>query len=152
MYGLGLGVTTKSSELEIGRKDLAAAMYGELGKLMHKFQNDPLQIQRFWQMSLLRDSGKDIVLYNDIAASNTDNILSGGIEDETQLEFSNPGNTRLKYFATDSPTGTNGMGVEVGPGETIVKKIIEIGPAGSQYLNVTNLDSVNMGSWRVKVL
>lgn len=147
-----MGVTTKSSELEISRKQVASVMFGGLGKLMHKYRNDPAQIQRFWQMSLLRDTGRDLVLLDDFAGANTENVLSGGFDDETQFEFSDPGNTRIKYFVTDSATGLNGGGVELNPGETIVKKASEIGPAGSRFLNVTNLDPVNEGKWRVKML
>lgn len=45
-----------SDELEQQRKKLAAALYGNLGRLMDKFQDDPSQVERFFDLSLLRRS------------------------------------------------------------------------------------------------
>ncbi len=147
-----MGVSTGSGDVETARVNSAVQMYFTLGTLMAKFKNTPLEIERFWQMSLLRSAGGDIILTGDIAGGDTDNILSGGFDDTTEFEITNTGTTLLKFCTGTSPSDTSAAGVELIKGATVTKTALELGTAGNTFLNVKNLDATNQGSWKVKVL
>jgi hypothetical protein len=147
-----MGVSTGSGDVETARINSAVQMYFTLGTLMAKFKDDPSQIERFWQMSLLRSTGGDIILTDNIAGGDTDNILSGGFDDTTEFEITNTGTTLLKFCTGTSPSDTSAVGVELIKGATVTKTALELGVAGYTFLNVKNLDATNQGSWKVKVL
>jgi len=52
-------VEKASDALEKLRKAMTAMMYGNLGRLMDKFMDGPLVIDRFFELQLIRETGKD---------------------------------------------------------------------------------------------
>jgi hypothetical protein len=147
-----MGVSSGSNDVETARINCAVQMYFNLGTLMAKFKTDPLQIERFWQLSLLRTAGGELILTGDIAGGDTDNILSGGFDDTIQFEIKNTGTTSLKFCTGTSASDTSAAGVELDKGVSITKTALELGNPGNTFLNVQNLSASNEGSWRVKVL
>jgi len=52
-------VEKTSDELEKMRKAMMIMMYGNLGRLMDKYMDGPLVIDRFFELQLIRETGKD---------------------------------------------------------------------------------------------
>ena len=54
------GLVEKATDaLEQQRKAMTAMMYGNLGRLMDKFMDDPLVIDRFFELQLIRETGSE---------------------------------------------------------------------------------------------
>ena len=54
------GLVEKATDaLEEQRKTMTAMMYGNLGRLMDKFMDGPLVIDSFFELQLIRETGKD---------------------------------------------------------------------------------------------
>lgn len=147
-----MDVATKSQLVETARVNCSNQMYFNVGKLMAKYKTDPIQIERFWQLDLLRATGGDLILEGDIAGGDTDNILAGGFDDTTVFEITNTGTTNLRFFTATSPTATSTTGLDLAPGTSATKTALELGTSGNTFLNVTNLDANNQGSWKVEVV
>lgn len=145
-------VGASSDDLEEARLAVAVMFYGNLGVLMDKFKDNPLMITRFWQLSLFRDTNGDVIMEETIGGGDIMLILSGGFDDTTKFEISNPGLTPLRFFTDVNPTGDTGTGLVLNPNETRTVVATDMGHAGNTILKVINLDGINEGTWRVKVL
>jgi len=148
-------VKQKSTLLEIARVATAKMMYGNLGALMDKFQDDPKQIERFFDLEAIRYTGPETndTIEGPIAGGNSANLISGVTDPNTEWLFANPGVAVLAYFTSPTADGvyTSG-GIKVNPGESITKRASELGGAENTFLNVTNLDAENQGYYSVTVM
>lgn len=52
--GNELGISSRSAALERARINCATAMYGNLGQIMYIYRENPVEIEQFWDLSLLR--------------------------------------------------------------------------------------------------
>jgi len=148
-------VAQTSDLLELQRIISANMMYGDLGILMDKFRDNPTQIERFFDLEAIRQTGaeEEEMREGPIAGGDSLNAFSGGFIDITEFLFANPGITNLAYFTSNTADGVYaGVGVEVAPGTSVTKKAIEIGDSGNTFLNVTNLDPDNQGNYSITML
>ena len=148
-------VRVKSDLLETERVNTGVAMYATLGKLMAKYAATPEVIDRFFDLSLIQNPPKDKNSFAVIVAgADTANIISGGFTDTTQFKLFNTGDTKGRFFTSNSATGVSvsGQGIELAPNTstTVVAKVL--GDPGNTFLNVTNLDPLNQGSFSVVIL
>jgi hypothetical protein len=148
-------VKQKSNLLEIARVATAKMMYGNLGVLMDKFRDDPKQIERFFDLEAIRNTGPETneTLEGPVAGGDSVNIISDVTDPETEWLLANPGITILAYFLSPTADGVyDGTGIKVNPGETITKKASELGVPENTFLNVTNQDPDNQGYYSVTVM
>lgn len=148
-------VKQKSDLLEIARVATAKMMYGNLGVLMDKFQDDPIQIERFFDLEAIRNTGPETneTIEGDIAGGDSVNLIEGVTDPNTEWLFTNPGNATVIYFMANTPDAVfTDYGQKVKPGETFTKKALDLGPEGYQYLNVSNMDPDNQGYYSVTAM
>jgi len=125
--------------------------YRDLGALMDKFGEEPSDVERFYEIALLQSKpAEDEPFEGTIAGGETINLLEGGFDENTIFVVINTGTTTLKVCITDSATSSCGEGVEVLPGESKTLTAGELGyQPGWAFLNITNLDAENEGSYSV---
>ena len=145
------GIDAASDLLNAKLLPLAETIFGNWGALIDIFRATPDEANRFFDYSILKSKVKDEEEYNStIAGGDNANIISEGIEDNTQFLFEVTGSTTLRFFTSDSASGTAGaLYIDVAPGTNIIKQAIEIGESGNTFLNVTNLDPTNQGKYKV---
>ncbi len=133
--------------------------YRNLGGLMDKFGSNPSDVERFYELELLQQTPpEDELLLDIILGGVTLNLLAGGFDVSTFFNLTNTGATPLRFFITNSASGTwvpnatgDGM-VEVAPGGNIIASASELGfMPGWTFFNVTNLDPAAEGSYSVSV-
>jgi hypothetical protein len=67
------------------------------------------------------------------------NVLSGGVTDSSEFIFTNNGRVDLKFCMNSSSNASCDNGVVVFPGQTVIKKVIDLGGLiQGDKLNVTN--------------
>ncbi len=148
-------VRVKSDLLETGRMNTAVGMYSNLGRLMVKFATNPSQLDRFFDLALIQSPPKDKNTFSVIVAGGDNaNIISGGFTDTTMFKIFNTGDTTGRIFTSTSATGTSipGQGIELAPNTNTTVVATALGDPGNTFLNVTNLDPVNQGSFSVVIL
>jgi hypothetical protein len=149
-------VRTKSQALETQRVASANLAYGNIGLLMDKYLNEPVQIERFFDLTLLQSNGgsePNEPITGTIAGGDTVNILNGGFDDSTQFVIENTGDTALKFCrAIDATRACTDVGIELNPHTSMTVLATDLGPSGNAFLNVTNLDATNQGAWSVIVV
>ena len=140
--------------LEVERVNTAVAMYANLGRFMTKFASDPAQVDRFFDLSLIQNPPKDKDTFAVIVAGGDTANVTEGIEETTQLKLFNTGSTAGRFFTSDSATGTSepGQGIELAPNTSTTVVATDLGDPGNTFLNVTNLDPENQGSYSVVIL
>ena len=129
----------------------AEIIFGNWGSLIDKFRATPDEANRFFDYSILKSHiGDEEEREAPLAGGDNVNVFSTGIEDNTKFLFENPGTTTLRYFTSDSASGTaSSLYIDVAPDTNVIKKAIEIGASGNKFLNVTNLDPANQGRYKV---
>ena len=147
-------VRLKSDLLEVERVNTAVGMYATLGSLMAKFASTPEVIDRFFDLSLIQNPPKEKDTFAVIVAGgDTANVIED-IEDTTQLKLFNTGDTAGRFFTSTSATGTSEPreGIELAPNTNTTVVATDLGDPGNTFLNVTNLDPTNQGSYSVVIL
>jgi len=148
-------VAENSSSNEIHRKALANMMYGNLGVLMDKFRDDPKQIEKYFDLEVIRNTGSETneTIEGPIAGGDSVNLIDGVTDPNTEWLFTNTGITTVIYFMANTPDAVfTDYGQKVNPGETYTKKAIDLGPEGYPYLNVSNMDPDNQGYYSVTAM
>jgi len=51
-----VGISSRSAALEAARLACAVGMYGNLGQIMYLFRENPVEIEQYWDLSLLRNT------------------------------------------------------------------------------------------------
>ncbi len=130
--------------------------YRNLGGLMDKFGDNPTDVERFYELELLQQSPQeDEPLLVVIPGGETFNLLSGGFTETSLFILVNTGATPLRFFITNSASGTwvtgDGM-VEIPAGGNEIASASQLGfMPGWKFFNVTNLDPAVEGSCSVSV-
>lgn len=133
--------------------------YRNLGGLMDKFGSNPSDVERFYELELLQQSPQeDEPILVIILGGLTLNLLNGGFTENTLFILVNTGATPLRFFITNSASGTwvpnpanDGM-VEIPAGGNEIVSASQLGfMPGWKFFNVTNLDNAVEGSCSVSV-
>jgi len=148
-------VRKMSKLLETARVTTCEEMYSNLGKLMSKFKKTPGDIERFFDLTLIQNPPKDkdtaaIIL----AGGDTGNLKSEGFTASTLIKIYNTGETKGVFFTSDSATGLcpEGQGLALAPNSNTELAVSALGGDPSNtFLNVTNLDPLNQGSFSVVI-
>lgn len=100
---------------------------------------------------VIRDLGNvNHVRRGNLAPNQTFNVLAGGFNDATIFVLKNRGTTDLRYCTiNDAGTACTG-GILLHAGEQQIKTGLELGLPGAGFLNVTNVDGTNNGSYEVE--
>lgn len=131
---------------------VSAAMimiYRNLGLLMDKFGNEPADVERFFEISLLQSTPPEDEPYvGTVGGGMTVNILEGGFLENTVFVLMNTGTTILRFCIADSAETACSTGIEVSAGgsETVTAAQLGYQPAWD-FFNVTNLDPAIEGSY-----
>lgn len=158
--GNEISVSDYSASLEAQRVLCSKQMYGTLGRLMYKYLDNPALIEEYWDMSLLRDGGSNILgeFSGEISANNTGmNIPLPEIEVKPATKFrltnlANGAQVLAFYLAAEPGAQPNNGVIAVNSGDTITKTATELGFTPAQrYLNVLN-PGEEPGNWEVTVL
>ena len=145
-------VRVRAEQLDGERINVAVAMYANLGKLMAKFAATPEKVTKFFDLALIQSPPKNTNTFSVVvAAKDTANIVPGGFTDTTQFTLYT-GNTRGLFFTSNSATGVVSEGVTLEPNTSKTVLATDLGAPGNTFLNVTNLDELNQGSYSVVML
>lgn len=140
--------------LETLRLAAGNIMYANTGILMDVYFENPEEIERFFELSLIRDTGSgegnSDHFEGEVAGGETKNITSDEVKDGNVVRFTNTGTVSLTFFYGLLPTDTSGLpSVTVAAGATETITLGPVDPA-RRFLNVTNL-STETGSYEVAV-
>jgi len=158
--GNEISVSDYSASLEAQRVLCSKQMYGTLGKLMYKYLDNATLIEEYWDMSLLRDSGNNILgeLSGGISGNNmpkniplTDITVSAS----TKFRITNLANGAqvLAFYFGDQPNAQPITGViAVNTSDTLTKTAEELGYNPMRvYLTVLNPGDTD-GNWEITVM
>ena len=152
-------VETLRTNLKAAHKLMCDGMYKNLGLLMAKYYQTPLDVANYFDLTLIRETGNEPV------------ILSGTIEGEKVVSLSeldpdvdpqpdtlfrikntseNP--ISLVFYAADTPTQLPGAGPQftVNAGQTIEKLFSDFDFDTYTDFNVYNPSAIN-GSWEIEI-
>lgn len=158
--GNEISVSDYSASLEAQRVLCSKQMYGTLGKLMYKYLDNPVLIEEYWDMSLLRDSGSNILgeFSGGAAGNNTVQYIplpEITIVPTTKFRLTNLANgAQVLAFYLSEQQGAEPSGgvIAVNSGDTITKTATELGFTPARpYLNVLN-PGEEPGNWEVTVM
>lgn len=88
-----------------------------------------------------------------VDAGATAHVMKKSFQPTDELKLESTGDTQLKFcVAPDEVTACTG-GVTVNASESVTVTVSELGdPLTNEFLNVTNLDTENAGSWKVTIV
>ncbi len=75
-----IGITSKSAEVEADRIACAMGMYGNLGLLMNILRENPIGVEQFWDMTLLRNITDNT--YTEEMSIDPSSIATAGLSEE----------------------------------------------------------------------
>lgn len=145
-------VAQKSSDLEEARIAAAEGMYYTLAGLMQKFYQDRSEIERFYDLALIRDTGGSAdepeIVEGTVAAGTTETTVAGPYEAPNGLTLVNTGTVPLTFCETTDAEAACTTGFVLNPGESMNQETFSL--AEGAFLNVTNTGTVE-GSWQVTI-
>lgn len=140
-----------SDLLEEQRIIICNMLYANLGILMDKFNGDTDNIARFFDLTVLRETGEEQFSGNgNVAGDTTVNIVEKTFEPATQLKLKNKGTTPLKFCLASANNEACGGGVIIPPNSEQTHPASDLGDTANKFLNVSNQGAVQ-GSWEVEV-
>jgi hypothetical protein len=153
-------VKNASDLLEQKRKIAARMLYANLGKLMDKYKDDPLLIEKYFDLSLLRttSNGNGITpepepVTAKVPALQSVTILEGGFDANSYFNIANTGTTSLKFYTAKLPNdAVSPSAIEVLAGEETDVFASELGADGNLFLMAYNPDEVNEGEYSLMLL
>jgi hypothetical protein len=148
-------VKDASDILEEKRIAAANMLYGNLGRLMDKYRDNPLLVEKFFDLSLLRSTvngngGTPVPepVTGKVAALATVTMLEGGFDANSYFNIANIGSTSLKFYTAKLPTDpVSPSAIELVPGEETYVFASELGADGNLFLMVNNPDLANEGEY-----
>lgn len=93
-----VGISSRSSTLEAARLACAVGMYGNLGRIMFIFRATPVDIEQFWDMSLLRNTSDNTYSQNLSVDSGTTATVGLSVAQRNAIDA----NTNIKITNTSS--------------------------------------------------
>jgi hypothetical protein len=145
-----LGLLSNTREQQ--RKLMAIELYGALGALMNKYKANPETVAQFFDLSLLRETGLE-VLTNIDAIIEPNAMLDAGLlpEEGTVIRFVNKTDVPLEIGLSDNGTSFSGNTVTLSTAGTVDIKIADLNSAGNMVM-VKNQSNSATGSYKVQVL
>lgn len=144
-----LGLLSDAREAQ--RILLAEALYGiVLGQLMKKFRHDPAQIERFFMMSLLRDTGEEVLLTIDDEVAPLLTKSHTPIPEGTQRVRMTAFSGTLEFGRSLDGTVHNGNTTTLTSGN-VIYDIEDFNSAGTFFM-VRNQHATENGQYRIEFL
>ena len=131
---------------------MATELYGALGALMNKYKATPVSVAQFFDLSLLRETGLE-VLTNIDAIIEPNAMLDAGLlpEEGTVIRFVNKTDVPLEIGLSDNGTSFSGNTVVLSTAGSVDIKIADLNSAGNMVM-VKNQSNTATGSYKVQVL
>ncbi len=157
--GNEIGITEKSTFLEINRRECAIGMYGNLGQIMYLMRELPTEIEQFWDMSLLRNITDNT--YTESLTIDPNSITTAGLSEQEReavqastvvfLKNTSAAAVNLKVGFAATAGGTPTTIIELVPAEEREVSASELGwSSDKKYLVVNNI-STETGTMDVEV-
>ena len=146
----------KASSVTLEEKRLASAemLYGNLGFLMNKHRANPLQIEKYFDLSLLRSTVTNgevpppEPITGKVAKLSMVTILEGGFDANSYFQIVNTGGTLLRFYTTKLPSDpVSPSAIELLAGEEINVFASELGADSNLFLMVYNPDTALEGEY-----
>jgi hypothetical protein len=146
----------KSLSVTLEEKRVAAAemLYGNLGFLMNKYRANPLQVEKYFDLSLLRSTISNgsvpppEPLTGKVAKLSMVTLLEGGFDANSYFHIVNIGGTLLRAYTTKLPSDpVSPSAIELQPGEETFVFASELGADSNMYLMVYNPDTALEGEY-----
>ncbi len=134
-------LSQKSDALELARVAVAEGMYYTLGGLMQKFYQNPVKVEEYYDLELIRNTnqGGTETDFNFTIAPNSRMDSAIVFEEQDKFIFENTGTTPIFVGRSDSAGGViNPVAVEIGVGVILEKKASELGNSGDLFLTLDN--------------
>ncbi len=142
---------------------LSEELMGVLGELMSLYRHDLVQVERYFDLSLLRDTGNDDeeeILNGNIPANTViapiDYQSSGFNFPSTtvvQLKNTSTNGSNLIFYPSNTQDGLPGAGTQyfLNAGQTLDKTFAELGSEGFLFLCIYNQNAM-AASWEIEIL
>ena len=145
-----LGLLSNTREQQ--RVLMAVELYGALGALMNKYKATPETVAQFFDLSLLRTTGLEVLtnIEGNIAPNA---MLDAGLLplEGTVIRFENKSDVPLEIGLSEDGTSFSGNTSTLGSVGTVEIKIADLISAGNMVM-VKNQSNTATGSYRVQVL
>jgi hypothetical protein len=145
-----LGLLSNTREQQ--RILMAVELYGALGALMNKYKANPETVAQFFDLSILRETGLEVLtnIEGNIAPNAMLNL--GLLPDEgTVIRFENKTDVPLEIGLSEDGTSFSGNTSTLGSVGTVEIKIADLISAGNIVM-VKNQSNTATGSYKVQVL
>lgn len=159
----GEGALQQLSDLrENQRIILSEELMGVLGTLLFIHRHNLTEVERYFDLSLLRDNADDVetAFTGTIDATSIINLneqIDGSgieIDNNTVVRMSNnsPAGVSLTFYLSDSPTASPGAGPQftIASGSSLDKTIGELGAPGLTFFNIQN-PTGEPGNWGIEL-
>jgi hypothetical protein len=147
------GITSTKSDsdaVEDARVAMCIGMYANLGALMQHFAASPVNIDPYFDLSVIR-SGAQVVFTGDTKPLENENIFKHTFHAGDGLLLRNEGVTELRFFLAQQKKDAPGaIVITVGPGAQKTITATDLGVLTNTFFNVVNSDAVNTGEWMVE--
>ncbi len=147
-----------SKALELARLKITKLMYSNLGFLMYKFYETPLEVENYFDLSLLRSAVtvngevEPEPLTGTVEHEAMATIMQGGFDSNTLFNIVNTGGTSLRFYTAMLPSDpVPGSAMELLPGEETEVFASELGAESNLFLMVYNPDLTNAGEYSVLI-
>ena len=139
---------------EQARMTAAEVMYGNLGVLMNKFRDNPVQVEEYFDLSIIRTHiGKTVpepYAMDVVAASQREAGIS--FDKDTEFTFYNSGEVPLFVYTGSAPeTPCPANAIVVNPEEEKTVMAEDLGSITNRYLFIANKDENVDGSVEIMV-
>ena len=151
-------VKNESEALNVARLDLADQMYKNLASLMVIFYKNPVEIERFFDLELLRNNTTETdeeameIIEGTVDVGEFKNVLNGNFTPTSLISINNTGTVPLVFYLANTPdidAQPPTVGIIIMPGSTSVYSALEFGAIFTAFLNVKT-DSITVaGSYQV---
>ena len=153
-------VKAASDLLEQKRLNASGMLFGNLGVLMDKYKDNPLLVEKYFDLSLLRSysngnggTPEPEPVTGMVAALNSVTLMEGGFDANTMFSLANIGGTTLRFYTAKLPTDpVPGTTVELLPGEDAEVFASDLGADTNLFLMVFNPDELNDGEYSYLVM
>lgn len=163
---LGARLVQQTSEGALGqlsdlreeqRQILAGELAGVFGQLVFIFRHDTGQVERFFDLSLLKDTGSGgTEVEGSVPFPGFSTIPTTGISINagTRIKLENTGNSTNRYYYSNAeftPPGPGSPFTDVQPGQTIIKTAAELGWSGSTIFFLVQNAGMVEGAYKVTI-
>lgn len=154
-------VKNKSGLLNVARIAIAVQMYKNLGLLMAEFCENPLEIERFFDLELIRSTSietddeimEPTVGFVDVGEYK--NIASNTFTPSSMVTITNTGTVPLVFYLAPAPfldALLPTVGISLDPGLSVVHPMLDFGAIYTEFFNVKTTSPSIAGSYEVMIV